>query len=328
MAVTSAFTREIRWMLGRLRPYRWSLAVSLLGLVLGDALTLSNPLIIRWMADDALPRNDLRALILGAAAFAINQTRCLLFTGMSNVATAHIGERVACRLRLLLFRHLNRQTASYYSVRPTGQTLFLVQQDAAVAAESCVDLLVTAVRIVFLMGVILTAMFTLNWKLSCIVFPLAPVFAYICMHFHIRLARRTRHAQREQAMASSFLEQSLSSVVQTQLLRQEAKMRSEYLDLMQRSFEAVVSRKRVETGYGIASQIVMLWGVAVLLGWGSYSVVAGSSRLLKRLRLHGLIKKVGHAYYYLTRFGKDVIATGLKLKELVVIPQLARGQLA
>jgi hypothetical protein len=53
------------------------------------------------------------------------------------------------------------------------------------------------------------------------------------------------------------------------------------------------------------------------------------SRLLKRLRLHGLIKKVGHAYkYYLTRFGKEVIATGLKLKELVVIPHLACGQLA
>jgi len=53
------------------------------------------------------------------------------------------------------------------------------------------------------------------------------------------------------------------------------------------------------------------------------------SRLLKRLRLHGLVKKVGRTYkYYLTQFGKDVIATGLKLRELVVIPQLACGQLA
>jgi hypothetical protein len=50
------------------------------------------------------------------------------------------------------------------------------------------------------------------------------------------------------------------------------------------------------------------------------------SRLLKRLRVHGLVKKVGHTYkYYLTQFGKDVIATGLKLRELVVIPQLAFG---
>ena len=50
------------------------------------------------------------------------------------------------------------------------------------------------------------------------------------------------------------------------------------------------------------------------------------SRLLKRLRVHGLIKKIGHTYkYYLTQFGKDVIATGLKLRELVIIPQLAFG---
>lgn len=48
------------------------------------------------------------------------------------------------------------------------------------------------------------------------------------------------------------------------------------------------------------------------------------SRLLKRLRLHGFIKKVGRTYrYYLTPFGKEVITTALKLRELVLIPQLA-----
>lgn len=50
------------------------------------------------------------------------------------------------------------------------------------------------------------------------------------------------------------------------------------------------------------------------------------SRLLKRLRLHGLIKKIGRTYkYYLTSFGKQVIVTGLKLKELFIIPTLELG---
>ena len=50
------------------------------------------------------------------------------------------------------------------------------------------------------------------------------------------------------------------------------------------------------------------------------------SRLLKRLRPHGLIKKVGHTYkYYVTAFGKEVVATALKLRELVIIPQFAFG---
>jgi DNA-binding MarR family transcriptional regulator len=48
------------------------------------------------------------------------------------------------------------------------------------------------------------------------------------------------------------------------------------------------------------------------------------SRILKRLRKHGLIKKVKGSYrYYLTTLGKSVIATGLRIRNLFVIPELA-----
>jgi hypothetical protein len=48
------------------------------------------------------------------------------------------------------------------------------------------------------------------------------------------------------------------------------------------------------------------------------------SRMLKRLRVHGLVKKVGSRYRYsLTKLGRQVILAGLKLKELILIPQLA-----
>jgi hypothetical protein len=47
------------------------------------------------------------------------------------------------------------------------------------------------------------------------------------------------------------------------------------------------------------------------------------SRMLKRLRIHGLIKKVGRTYhYYLTQLGRTVAIAGIKIKELVLIPQL------
>jgi len=48
------------------------------------------------------------------------------------------------------------------------------------------------------------------------------------------------------------------------------------------------------------------------------------SRLIKRLRMHGLIRKATNAYkYYLTKLGKRVIATALKIKELIIVPALA-----
>lgn len=48
------------------------------------------------------------------------------------------------------------------------------------------------------------------------------------------------------------------------------------------------------------------------------------SRMLKRLKTHGLIKKIGRTYkYYLTALGLKVVTTALKLREELIIPSLA-----
>lgn len=48
------------------------------------------------------------------------------------------------------------------------------------------------------------------------------------------------------------------------------------------------------------------------------------SRLLKRLRMHGLLRKIGRTYkYYLTRAGRQAVLAALRLRETVVIPSLA-----
>jgi predicted transcriptional regulator len=47
------------------------------------------------------------------------------------------------------------------------------------------------------------------------------------------------------------------------------------------------------------------------------------SRILNRLRLHGLIERVkGSHRYFLTALGKVVIVAGLKVKNLIIIPEL------
>jgi hypothetical protein len=51
------------------------------------------------------------------------------------------------------------------------------------------------------------------------------------------------------------------------------------------------------------------------------------SRILKRLRNHGVIKKAGNTHkYYLTKLGRQVVATSFKLKELFIIPSF-RGEM-
>ena len=48
------------------------------------------------------------------------------------------------------------------------------------------------------------------------------------------------------------------------------------------------------------------------------------SRILKRLRLHGLIRKIKGTYkYYLTNLGKQLIVATMRIKEYVIIPSLS-----
>ena len=53
-----------------------------------------------------------------------------------------------------------------------------------------------------------------------------------------------------------------------------------------------------------------------------------ASYLIKRLRTHGLIKKVGHAYkYFFTKLGRRVVTTALIIREYFVQPNLVREAL-
>ena len=48
------------------------------------------------------------------------------------------------------------------------------------------------------------------------------------------------------------------------------------------------------------------------------------SRIFKRLRLHGIIERVQGTYkYFATAYGKEIIAAGLTVRNLVLIPALA-----
>ena len=50
------------------------------------------------------------------------------------------------------------------------------------------------------------------------------------------------------------------------------------------------------------------------------------SRTLKRLRVHGIIKKAGKAYkYYLTKFGKEIINCSQKVINMIMVPDLAKA---
>ena len=64
-----------------------------------------------------------------------------------------------------------------------------------------------------------------------------------------------------------------------------------------------------------------------VLIFGTLPKICYAEGMTSYLYAKQVIKKVAHGYkYYVTTFGKDILAAGLKLRELMIIPQLAYGR--
>jgi len=108
---------------------------------------------------------------------------------------------------------------------------------------------------------------------------------------------------------------------------------------LQRLTETRRVKKRSYKGFNLLAEEdaslfrLLLHGEFVVQGFSNKALrqhlsdkkAAQVTRLLKRLRVHGVIKKVGKRYrYYLTTSGRQAAILALKLREMVIIPQLAQ----
>ena len=109
------------------------------------------------------------------------------------------------------------------------------------------------------------------------------------------------------------------------------------VDKRQRLTETQVDQDRRYKGFSLLSEEdtclfrTLLRGEFVIQGFSNQALrlhlthknSGQITHLLKRLRVHGLIKRVGKHYrYYLTNFGRQAAALVLKLRHLVLIPAL------
>ena len=110
--------------------------------------------------------------------------------------------------------------------------------------------------------------------------------------------------------------QALNQLTQTQVARPAIATRA--------SISSLRRTLRCSGSYCTASSPSRGFTNKALRHWLPEQTSAQVSHLLKRLRVHKLIKKVGQRYkYYLTDFGRQVATMVLKLRELHVIPTLA-----
>ena len=191
-------------------PHRAALVVVVALIVLSSVVGLAQPFLVRHVIDDALPRQDVRLLLLLVGAMlGVAVVTSVIGVVQTWLSTA-VGQRVMHRLRSDLFAHLQRQSLGFFTrtrggevqsrlVNDIGSMQGVVTQTATSVAANLTVVVGTAV-----------AMVALSWRLALISLVVLPPAVLLTRQVARMRHRVTGERQRRLADLHVQVEEGLS----------------------------------------------------------------------------------------------------------------------
>ena len=176
------------------RPYRWKLAVFLIGTSVSAVITITVPLLLKTLIDDGiLPRHT--AVVLWVAGLV---AALALFSAVLSIwqrwLSARIGEGLIYDLRTQVFEHVQRQPIAFFTRAQTGSLVSRLNSDVIGAQQAITSTLSGVVSNVLSLLLVLGAMLYLSWLVTVVALVLIPMFIIPARLVGRRLQRLTRES--------------------------------------------------------------------------------------------------------------------------------------
>jgi ATP-binding cassette, subfamily B, bacterial len=146
--------------------------------VLDSAITVVNPVILRFIVDDGILRR--RADVVVGLSLTIAGLALLdaLVTYIKSWHSIRIGQGLICELRATVFRHVQRQPLAFFTRAQTGSLVSRLNNDVNEAQAAVGLLMYRSVSTLMTLIFVLIAMFYLSWQISLVALALVPLFIY------------------------------------------------------------------------------------------------------------------------------------------------------
>ena len=284
-------SQEVDWLLKQARPFLPLHVLSLFCIASGSALTLVDPLIMKWLIDVVFPRKNAHLLLIGTSAFAFVYCGRLALTYCGSLVTFTVIQKMSFRIRMRLVRALHRHPLRYRESIAVGEMLYRIEQDVSRIGDLAGEILPSVTRMLFLSALVVTTMCLLNLRLSSLVLPLFPIFYLVQRRYRAQLARAADESQYQLGSASAILQEHLTGILQLQLLNREGTHACKYARQSARAAKSQIAQRLAEVRLSAAYLCLVVLGSTVILGYGGLEVTHN------RLTIGGLVA----FYSYVTR---------------------------
>ncbi len=199
--------------------YRGAYLAAMVALALASLSKTATYLLLRYFADlvageetPILGHSLSQAFAWVAAGFVLLALFQGGFSFLSGRLSAYTAEGIARRLRDYLFDHIQRLSVAYHSHASTGDLVERVTSDVDAVRRFFADQVVSAGRIVLMMGINFAAIYYLYPKLAWISIIVLPFVLVLSLWFFKRISQIYERYQQQESRLITTLQENLSGV--------------------------------------------------------------------------------------------------------------------
>ncbi|HEV8304101.1 MAG TPA: ABC transporter transmembrane domain-containing protein [Gemmatimonadales bacterium] len=269
-----------RRLLRQARPY-WLHLAALFGVgLLASPIALLNPVPLKIVVDSVIGTRPLPtalrawlphalvgspgALLAAAVGLLLAVAALTQLQALANkFMQAYVGERLVLGFRTQLVRQAQRLSLSYHDSKGAADSLYRIQQDAAVIDKIMVEGIIPFITAAITLGTMIVVTARLDWQLALVALAVSPPLFVLSRLYRPRMRRQHRHIKKLESSALAVVQETLGALRVVKAFGGEQRETDRFA---QRSREGVAARIRMalmEGRYGL------LVGLTTALGTGA-----------------------------------------------------------
>jgi ATP-binding cassette, subfamily B, bacterial len=258
-----------------LAPFRVSLLLGLVLVVVDALTTLCAPLLIGRGVDRAIIGHSLKELLLVSGALLLVQVISWVNGNAMQFQTGRTAERLLFALRARTFAHLNWLSLDYYDRELGGRIMTRMTTDIEAFAQLLQQGLLTAIVSLLSCSGVLGLLWLMDARLSLAAFGILPLLIAGTLVFRRLSAKAYLEARERISAANANLQESLAGVRVTQAWSRQAKALSHFTGLSQGYRDARLRSLQLLSLYFPFLQLLSVLGKAATLAIGAGQIARG-----------------------------------------------------
>lgn len=258
-----------------LRPYTLWILGSLISTLVVTLIVVLIPQVVQKLVDEVLITKDLglltRLLLAGIGLLLLKEIAWYFQVYLISYA----GQRMVVDLRRDFFDHLMRLSLSFYTHWRTGDLISRAIQDITIIREILVENFIRVLPLFLIFIGLLIKTFSLNLKLTIIIFFFLPIICYLAARFGERGRRESKRLQLRIDRISSLIQEVVTGIRTVLSFCRQDYEQKRFDSINEEGGEIAIFRSKLRALHDSAVEFVSVLGLAVVVWVAGNQLISG-----------------------------------------------------